>query len=267
MQRALDDEDALLRVTAVDAISQEAPEDFVERLGPMLFDSVRAVRIRAAARLGGVGREYFKPFQRNALDKELAEYVKATERSLDFAASGMNLANLYASQGDAKTAERYYRMALEVDDLFFPAKLNLAVLVSQQGDVDEAEKLLREILDDYPEQYDAAYSLALLLVGGNRVDEGLHYLARAAGGMPQRARVHYNLGLLLAQLLRDEEAAVALRNALNIEPQNFDYLYALIDFHYKRDHFDEALDYAQRMIEAHPLQRFGYELKASIENR
>jgi len=267
MQRALDDEDALLRVTAVDAISQQAPEDFVERLGPMLFDSVRAVRIRAAARLGGVGREYFKPFQRNALDKELAEYVKATERSLDFAASGMNLANLYASQGDAKTAERYYRMALEVDDLFFPAKLNLAVLVSQQGDVDEAEKLLREILDDYPEQYDAAYSLALLLVGGNRVDEGLHYLARAAGGMPQRARVHYNLGLLLAQLLRDEEAAVALRNALNIEPQNFDYLYALIDFHYKRDHFGEALDYTERMIEAHPLQRFGYDMKASIENR
>jgi tetratricopeptide (TPR) repeat protein len=267
MQRALADEEALLRVTAVDAIGQQAPEEFVERLGPMLFDSVRAVRIRAAARLGGVGREYFKPFQRSALDKELAEYVKATERSLDFAASGMNLANLYASQGDAKSAERYYRMALAVDDLFFPAKLNLAVLVSQQGDSEEAEKLLREILDDYPEQYDAAYSLALLLVGGNRVDEGLHYLALAADGMPRRSRVHYNLGLLLAQLLRDEEAEVALRNALSVEPKNFDYLYALIDFHFKRDQFGKALEYADRMIEAHPLQRFGHDIKAAIENR
>ena len=267
MRRALSDEEALLRLTAVDAISQQTPEDFVERLGPMLFDSVRAVRIRAAARLGGVGREYFKPHQRSALNNELAEYVRATERSLDFAASGMNLANLYASEGDAEKAEHYYRMALDVDDLFFPAKLNLAVLLSQRGDLEEAERLLREILDAYPDQYDAAYSLALLLVGRNQVDEGLEYLARAAKGLPGRARVQYNLGLLLAQVLRDDEAAVALRGALNLEPQNFDYLYALIDFYFKRDQFDEALGYAEKMIEAHPLQRFGHDIKKAIEDR
>jgi len=267
MRRALSDEEALLRLTAVDAISQRTPEDFVERLGPMLFDSVRSVRIRAAARLAGVGREYLKPHQRTALNDELAEYIRATERSLDFAASGLNLANLYASEGDTEKAEHYYRMALEVDDLFFPAKLNLAVLVSQQGDLDEAEQLLREILEAYPDQYDAAYSLALLLVGRNQVDEGVDYLAQAAKGMPRRARVQYNLGLLLAQVLRDNEAEVALRAALNLEPQNFDYLYALIDFHFKRDQFDEALGYAERMIEAHPLQRFGHDIKKAIEDR
>ena len=233
----------------------------------MLFDPVRAVRIRAAARLGGVGREYFKAYQRDALDKELAEYIEATERNLDFAASGMNLANLYASQGDAALAERYYRMAIEVDDLFFPAKLNLAVLISQQGDNVEAERLLQEVLADYPEQYDAAYSLALLLVGLNRVDEGLLYLARAAEGMPQRSRVQYNYGLLLAQLSRDEEAEVALRSALDLEPQSFDYLYALIDFHYKRGQFNKALVLADRMIQAHPQQRFGFDIKAAIESR
>jgi tetratricopeptide (TPR) repeat protein len=267
MRRALADEDALMRLTAVDAITHQTPEGLVERLGQMLFDPVRAVRIRAAARLGGVGREYFKAYQRDALDKELAEYIEATERNLDFAASGMNLANLYASQGDAALAERYYRMAVEVDDLFFPAKLNLAVLVSQQGDQVEAEQLLQEVLADYPEQYDAAYSLALLLVGLNRVEEGLLYLARAAEGMPQRSRVQYNYGLLLAQLSRDEEAEVALRSALDLEPQSFDYLYALIDFHYKRGQFDKTLVLADRMIQAHPQQRFGYDIKAAIEDR
>jgi Tfp pilus assembly protein PilF len=267
MRSALVDDEALVRVTAVDAIADQAPEGLVERLGPMLFDPVRAVRIRAAARLGGVGREYFKAFQRDALDKELAEYIEATERNLDFAAAGMNLANLYSSQGDAALAERYYRMAVTVDDLFFPAKLNLAVLISQQGDNVEAERLLREVLDDYPEQYDAAYSLALLLIGINRIDDGLQYLARAAEGMPQRSRVQYNFGLLLAQLSRDGEAEIALRRALDLEPHNFDYLYALIEFHYKRSQFDNALELADIMIRLHPQQRFGYDIKAAIEAR
>ena len=158
-------------------------------------------------------------------------------------------------------------LALDVDDLFFPAKMNLAVLLSQQGGADEAELLLQEVLADYPEQHDAAYSLALLLVGQNRIDEGLLYLARAAQGMPQRARVHYNHGLLLAQVLRDKEAEVALRNALRLEPQNLDFLYALADFHFKRDQFDAALELAEKMIEADPLQRMGHDIKAAIENR
>ena len=267
LRHALADEDALLRLTAVDVITHQTPEGLVERLAPILSDPVRAVRIRAAARLGGVGREYFEPYQRTMLDKVLAEYVSATERSLDFAASGMNLANLYASQGDVQVAERYYRMALGVDDLFFPAKMNLAVLLSQQGKGDEAELLLREVLADYPEQHDAAYSLALLLIGQNRSDEGLLYLARAAEGLPQRSRVQYNYGLLLAQLSRDDEAELALRSALRLEPQNLDFLYALADFYYKRDQFSAALELAEKMIEAHPLQRIGHDIKAAIEGR
>jgi len=109
MQRALGDDEALVRHTAVEGIAAETPEELVELLAPLLFDSVRAVRIRTAARLGGVGREYFRAYQREALDKELAEYIEAMRASLDFAATGMNLGNLYESQGNAETAKRYYR--------------------------------------------------------------------------------------------------------------------------------------------------------------
>jgi len=267
MQRALGDEEALVRHTAVESVVAATPEGLVELLAPLLFDSVRAVRIRTAARLGGTGREYFKAYQREALDKELAEYIGAMKASLDFAATGMNLGNLYNAQGEAATAEHYYRTALEVDDLFYPAKMNLAVLLSQQGENNEAEQLLREVLEAYPEQYDAAYSLALLLIGLNQIDEGLRYLALAADGMPQRSRVQYNYGLLLAQLSRDDEAEVALRSALDLEPESLDYLYALADFYFKRGQFDEALLFADRMIQLHPQQRIGYDIKAAIEGR
>ena len=267
MQRALADDEALVRHAAVEAVMAPNPEELVEMLGPMLFDPVRAVRIRTAARLAGVGREYFKAFQRDALDKELAEYAGAMEAQLDFAAAGLNLGNFYEAQRESELAEKYYRTAIEVDDLFIPAKMNLAVLLSGQSRNNEAEQLLREVLDAYPEQHDASYSLALLLVAESRSDEALTYLARASEGLPQRPRVHYNYGLLLAQQEKDAEAEVALRKALGLEPESIDYLYALFDFYFKRGRQSEALLLAEQMIAAHPQNRLGYDLKAAIEGR
>jgi tetratricopeptide (TPR) repeat protein len=264
MQRALADDEALLRHTAVDTLTAQSPEAFAGLLAPLLFDPVRAVRLRAAAQLAGITREYLTAEQSAALDRELQAYVTAMRSMLDFASSGHNLGNLYEARGDAPTAEQYYRKAIAVDDLFFPAKMNLAVLLGRQGRDGEAETLLREVLDAYPDQYDAAYSLALVLVASGRREEALQYLDQAVGGLPYRARVHYNRGLLLAQMGRDEDAETALRAALQLQPESVDYLYALIDFCARRDRLEEALELARRMIEAHPGNRMGYDLRDAI---
>jgi len=266
VQRALGDDEALLRHTAINGVAAETPEREVELLAPLLFDPVRAVRISAASRLDAIGREYFKPHERLALEKELAEYIEAMKASLDFAASGMNLGNLFSTQGNVEEAEHFYRTALEVDDLFFPAKMNLAILLSQQGRNDETEQLLREVLEDYPDQYDASYSLALLLVGVGRSDEALPYLAQASAGMPQRARVHYNYGLLLALMRDDEGAEAALYKALALEPQSIDYLFAIAEFYFKRGRLPEALAVAERMIIAHPENPIGHDIKKQISS-
>jgi Tfp pilus assembly protein PilF len=165
VQRALADDEPLLRVTAVEVVAADGPEQMVELLAPLLFDPVRVVRLRTAARLNAVGREYFTHDQRQTLTKELDDFIDTMKASLDFAASGLTLGNLYEEQRDATQAERFYRTALEVDDLFFPAKVNLAILLSQQGRISESEQLLREVLEAYPDQYDSSYSLALTWQG------------------------------------------------------------------------------------------------------
>jgi tetratricopeptide (TPR) repeat protein len=266
MHRSLGDEEPLMRHTAASSLSTEEPKALVELLAPLLFDPVRAVRMQAASRLGAVDRNQFKPYQLEAFDEALEEYIRSTRANLDFAAAGMNLGNLYAAREDAGSAETYYRTALEVDDLFYPAKMNLAILLSQQGKTTETEQLLREVLDAYPEQHDAAYSLALLLVSLNRTDEALVYLSQASEGL-QRARVHYNYGLLLARMGRDAEAETALEKALNQEPESIDYLYALIDFHFKRGRLIEALKLTEQLIAAHPENPLGHNIKASIEGQ
>jgi len=190
---ALADPEPLMRHTAVNNIVVSSPEELVELVAPLLFDPMRAVRMQAAVQLADAPDRLLKPYQREALAETLAEYRKAMEYSLDFAFAGHNLGNLAARLGDAAEAEKYYRTAVSIDDLFFPAKANLAVLLNARGENDEAEALLRSILDAYPEQHEVAYSLGLLLAEMGRYVEAESFLARAAAGMPGHPGADRNL--------------------------------------------------------------------------
>ncbi len=203
---ALADPEPLMRHTAVNNIAASSPEELVELVAPLLFDPMRAVRMQAAVQLADAPDQLLKPYQREALADTLAEYRKAMEYSLDFAFAGHNLGNLAARLGDAAEAEKYYRTAVAIDDLFYPAKANLAVLLNARGENDEAEALLRSILEAYPGQHDVAYSLGLLLAEMGRYVEAEAFLSRAAAGMPDHPGADRNLRAIREYLaLRAEE--------------------------------------------------------------
>jgi predicted CXXCH cytochrome family protein len=300
LQRALGDEDALVRYTAVQSVSvtpdttavldrprsdlrrfyddasrpdrtralraeYEAQVALVDLVAPLLFDPVKAVRLEAATRLAGLPTEILRDYQREALEEALSEFEKAMEYSLDFSFAGFNLGNLYMSLGDPQRAERYYRSALEIDDLFYPAKMNLVVLLNSAGRNVEAEALLREVLEDYPDVHEAAYSLGLLLGELGRYEEAAVYMQQAAEGMPDRSRTFYNLGLIQQYLGRVVEAEASLMRALEAEPDNIDYLYALADHYVRRGELLVALELADRMIAIHPDNELGHQVKAYIE--
>ena len=262
---ALQDEEALIRYTAATALNTTDPAELVDLVAPLLFDPTKAVRGQAAVRLATVSRELLKPYQVEALDEATLEYQETMRYSLDFPFAGHNLANLYVARGEAVLAEEYYRRAIEIDDLFIPAKMNLAVLYNSQGRNEEAESLLRGVLDDYPDNHDAEYSLALLLVETDRAAEALAWLERAADGMPQRTRIRYNLGLLQQQLGRLPEAEESLRAAVEAEPRNLDYLYALADHYARHGDLRNALAVADQMIATNPGAQVGHDMKAALE--
>ena len=83
--------------------------------------------------------------------------------------------------------------------------------------------------------------------------------------MPGHSRVHYNLGLTLQYLGRASEAETAFTKALEIEPSNLDYLYALADHYVKTSDWLKALEVAERMMVVHPENPLGRDLKANIE--
>ena len=264
--RALSDEDPLIRRTAADRVVTADPRELVEIVSPLLFDPVRAVRMSAAVRLAGLPGDLFKPYQREALERTTADYQRAMEHSLDFSFAGHNLGNLYAALGDPTRAEHYYKTAIEIDGLFYPAKANLALLYNAQGRNDEAERLLRDILAAYPEDYETAYSLGLLLAERNRYDEAAVYLERASRGMPGRARVFFNFGLAAQAAGRFDDAGRALERALDLAPSDYDILYALADHYAKRGEYGKARPIAGRMIAARPDDPAGRALEERIKN-
>jgi tetratricopeptide (TPR) repeat protein len=261
----LADEEPIIRRTAVEFFSATAIESVVTKLAPLLFDPVRAVRTLAGSRLAGAPDELLKPYQREQLAKVIAEHVADMRYSMDFAFAGHNLGNLYSQLGESEKAIEAYRSALEVDDLFFPAKMNLAVLYNTAGRNEEAEVLLREILDAYPEESQAAYSLGLLLAEMGRLDEAVEFLGRAAMLQPDRPRAHYNHGLALQALGRIDEAEGALLRAVELEPENLDYLYGLADHLARAGKLRSALEVAEQMIAAHPENPIGRDLKAQLQ--
>jgi tetratricopeptide (TPR) repeat protein len=261
------DEEPLMRYTATRNVNVAEPQELARLVGPLLFDPVRAVRLEAAARLAGPAAANLEPYQSEALQKNLTEFEQTMTYSLDFAHAGHNLGNLYERMGDAARAETFYRRAIAVDALFFPAKMNLAVLLDAQGRTAEAVRLLQEVLEAYPDHAGAAYSLALGLAGLERYEEAEDAMRRAAAGMPDNPRVHYNRGLLLQQLGRDEAARASLERAQELQPESFDILYALAGLYVKLRRFDDADQIADRLIAAHPQQAAGSELKAWIRSQ
>jgi len=267
LKAALNDEDSMVRQTAVRRLPQSDPTQRLKLLSPMLYDPVRAVRIEAAAAMAAIPKENMPPDTRRQFEKALAEYLRAMERTADFAASRHNLGNLYVNLGDPSRAEQHYLKAMAIDREFYPAKVNLAMLYNRLGRNTDAERLLREVVTDHPDFYEIKYSLGLLLAEENRLEESVVFLGDAAVGLPQRSRISYNLGLLLQQIKRDDEAESALNHALAVEPEDPDYLYALAVFYMQRGKWDQARLMAERLQDAHPEIAAGREMLTIIERK
>jgi tetratricopeptide (TPR) repeat protein len=234
-QMALMNDEALIRRTALNLINTGAIKTQTALLASMLYDPVKAVRTEAASRMAAVAKPHLDSRQNKVYRNAVEEYINSMEYSGDFAFGRYNLGNLYVALNQPQKAIDNYRAAIKIDSLFYPAMVNLAMLYNQRSENDEAEKLLRQAITGQPDLYEVHYSLGLLLAEQKNYEEAELHLAKAADGMPARARIHYNLGLLRQYLKNDAAAEASLITALELDPDQTDFLYALADFYVKRE--------------------------------
>ncbi|MFZ0611430.1 MAG: tetratricopeptide repeat protein [Desulfobacterales bacterium] len=265
--RALSDEEALMRYTALRYFPEIEPGARLAAAAPLLYDPVKAVRIEAARLLTTLPAAEMPEAIRKQLEAGVDEYRQALAYTGDFPTSRHNLGNLYSNLGRYEEAAENYRKAIEIDAEFFPAKVNLAMVYNRMGKNAAAEELLREVATAHPDQHEVKYSLGLLLAEEKKYEAAADYLSQAARGLPQRSRIHYNLGLLLQQLRRDPEAETSLKQALAIEPDRPEYAYALAVFYLQRQQYEKARQIAEEMAARPAARADGERLLTIIERQ
>jgi tetratricopeptide (TPR) repeat protein len=285
--RALENENANIRLAAIEALEHLPAERLQERIVPLLSDPVCAVRLEAARLLSRCPKSSFSQEQRKRFEKALAEYIESQKAVGDQAAAHLNLAVVYQNQREPELAalqsetqlalrsnpsrreairEHYhreqerilepafkeYRLALEIDPLFIPARINLAMLLHQVGKSEEAEKQFRKILQIDPRLGDAHYSMGLLFAEMGRLEEAVESLRRAGELIEANPRVHYNLGLALQKLGDFEEAEKELMIALREQPKSLEFLHALAILSSQQGEWEKAIARAKLLIQSDP---------------
>lgn len=260
IKQGLDDPEPLIREIAVRVYSNSNTEEYKKDLLKLLNDQVRAVRAAAAIRVLELPPNEIPENYREAFDRSLSEYKNMNLYMADFPSGRMNLGIMYSNQQKLSEAAKEYEEAVKIDSLFIPAKVNLAIVYNQLGRNNEAEILLRDLVKNSPELFDANYYLGLLLAEKKNYDEAIIYMQKASKLLPERARINYNTGLMLQYLGRNNEAEKELLNALQKEPNNFDFLYALSDHYVKQNKYLKAEKIAKKLNKFYPDNNLSREL-------
>jgi tetratricopeptide (TPR) repeat protein len=247
----LHDRDPLLRFTAVRHTAASDAADLLTNLVPLLDDSVRAVRIEAAARLSSLKREQFTETEYRAYISSAKEYEAALAYGADFPTGRFNLGKYYEGLGDARLAEENYREAIAIDDLFYPAKVNLAFLYYNEHQLARAESLFIDVSRKHPEYPDADYNLGLLYAEQGRDKDAVKRLEFAVakhGG----TNAYYNLALAYQRVNDFGKSESSLIKILSREPGDYRTLYALCDLYVKMKSYVKAEKYADELRKRYP---------------
>lgn len=252
LQSLTPDPDPLVRYNAAKGFTPATMDELLRVYVPLLNDPVRSIRMEAAVRLSPYLAQITDTAVVRTLKNTIEEYEQAMLYTGDFPASRHNLGILYTNLGNTREAERQYRLALDIDKLFYPAMANLARVMNLEGNNEEALKIYRELMATQPGLPDLNYSMALLLSEMGRYDEALPFFGKALAETPNNPRIYYNYGLLLNQLGKTVQSETALLKALSLSPGNPDFLYALSTFYNVHGDHTKAVYYARELARIMP---------------
>ncbi len=251
LMRGLQDTSPLVRASAVSGLEQSALDELLPTLTPLLRDPVRAVRMEAA-RVLAPALASVTGSDREILAGALAEYEQVQLSLADTAAAHLNLGVIHNATGDTGRALDDYMTALEREQGFTPASINMANLLNRLGRNPEAEQVLIDAIAQNGEEGELYYSLGLLQGEMNRMAAATANLERAADLLPGRPRVRYNYGLALQRMDRRGEAEAQFLESYRVGPEDPSVVQALAIFYVQDARWDEALEWAERLVDMLP---------------
>ncbi|WP_145121085.1 ammonia-forming cytochrome c nitrite reductase subunit c552 [Rosistilla oblonga] len=236
-REALKDPNPIVRVAAVRVFEGRDPSQIRRTIVPMLTDDSRLVRSEAGRILSTVPADSLSAGQREQLRSALDEYHESLMETSDRGSAHLVWAVVLENQGRYGEAIESYETAIRVQPGAVGPRSNLAALLesmAQSGQLPPAE---------------AAEVQAR--VTKLRADE-LPLLQRDANLAPDNGPLQYRLGLAL-YLQGDAEAGLQrIEKSVALEPENEQFLLALVLLLQKLERIDDAKAACQRLLDLSP---------------
>ena len=262
---SVSDPDPMVRIGALDMLGGVPIVQAWPLGSPLLTDSNRGVRIRAAALLAAVPTARLSPADRESFERACDEFIAAQRLNADRPEARSALGNFLRQRGQLASAEIEYKAALRLSAQYAPAAINLADLFRQLGRESEGESVLRTALTTSPRDAGLHHSLGLILVRLKRVDDAIGDLGLAAELEPDRARYAYVYAVALHSAGHVQQSVAVLKQSLARHPRDRDTLLALISFYRDTGDVASALAVAQQLAlvvpEDHNVARLIQELQ------
>ena len=250
VDRALLDQDPLVRFGAVRASGAIPPEQRYRIVYRMLEDSTKLVRTEAARALASVPRELMP--QSSLLENVTIEYLGSQLLNADRPEAYLNAGLLHADRGDFAGAVAALEIALRLDPGFVPAYVNLADLMRAQGLEIEGERLLRVGIARGDDPGAVRHALGLSLIRQRRSEEALDELRLATEADPLNARFAYVYAVALQSTGQVELAVAVLEQSLAENPFDLEILTGLVAFNRDAGDLGEAIRYAEMWVAMTP---------------
>lgn len=224
LREALQDKSPEVRAAAILGLENATQEDAQRLLIPLLTDSARIVRHRAAQSLSKFPRDQFLSADYRALQAVTDAMEEDTSHD-DRGGAHLLKALLAERQRRFEKAGEEYELAIELEPTASGARSNLALLLDELKQPEEAARLRREELD---------------------------LLERDVRRLPENAELQRRVGLLRHLHDWDKEAETALLRAVLLEPRNPAMLEYLAVYYNDTGRSRDALPLAERLLELRP---------------
>jgi tetratricopeptide (TPR) repeat protein len=250
--KSLNNKDAQVRYRALTSLANFQPAGWIDAVGPLLSDKVRAVRIAAADLYITISSAQIKEQYKEAFSEAHKELKKYLHYQTDFSVGNIMLADYYLKLEDYVNAEKYYKKGLRKDSQMNYAWLNLSSAYNFQGKNEEALKSLEFALKNDSKNDRIYYNMALLCNEMGNKPASKNSFAKAVALKSLNPRVYYNYGLLLNEAKNFKEAELILNKGITLNPSAPELYYALTFVYIQTNNVNKAQKTALHLKQLDP---------------
>jgi tetratricopeptide (TPR) repeat protein len=263
LKSCLKDTSPLVRVAAVEALSDRLEPNSVPLLTAATRDTSRLVRLRAASALAPVPPTSVPEPDRKAVETATAELLSSFLARPDDPAAYQRMGNFYLERRQIDRAITAFETSSKLQPRDVSPFVNVSLAHSIAGDNARAEAALRQALKLEPTNAVANLNLGMLLAELDRLPEAEAAFRIACKSDPQSAQAAFNLGVLVSRD-RPEEALNWCRKAADLRPQEARYVYTLAFYQNQFGKTADAIKTLEKLLDTTPAQGDAYGLLAQI---